>query len=231
INDIKAIAEIAHEHGAIISVDGAQSVPHMKVDVQDLNVDFYSFSGHKMLGPTGIGVLYGKREHLNQMEPTEFGGDMIDFVDLYDSTWTDLPTKFEAGTPLIAQAIGLQAAIEYIESIGFDAIHEHEQALTTYAYEQMSQIEGIDIYGPSKDKRAGIITFNLKDVHPHDVATALDTEGVAVRAGHHCAQPLMKWLNVSSTARASFYIYNTKEDIDQLVEGLKQTKEFFSYEF
>lgn len=231
INDIKAIAEIAHEHGAIISVDGAQSVPHMKVDVQDLNVDFYSFSGHKMLGPTGIGVLYGKREHLNQMEPTEFGGDMIDFVDLYDSTWTDLPTKFETGTPLIAQAIGLQAAIEYIESIGFDAIHEHEQALTTYAYEQMSQIEGIDIYGPSKDKRAGIITFNLKDVHPHDVATALDTEGVAVRAGHHCAQPLMKWLNVSSTARASFYIYNTKEDIDQLVEGLKQTKEFFSYEF
>ncbi|ENK6449693.1 cysteine desulfurase [Staphylococcus pseudintermedius] len=231
INDIKAIAEIAHEHGAIISVDGAQSVPHMKVDVQDLNVDFYSFSGHKMLGPTGIGVLYGKREHLNQMEPTEFGGDMIYFVDLYDSTWTDLPTKFEAGTPLIAQAIGLQAAIEYIESIGFDAIHEHEQALTTYAYEQMSQIEGIDIYGPSKDKRAGIITFNLKDVHPHDVATALDTEGVAVRAGHHCAQPLMKWLNVSSTARASFYIYNTKEDIDQLVEGLKQTKEFFSYEF
>lgn len=231
INDIKAIAEIAHEHGAIISVDGAQSVPHMKVDVQDLNVDFYSFSGHKMLGPTGIGVLYGKREHLNQMEPTEFGGDMIDFVDLYDSTWTDLPTKFEAGTPIIAQAIGLQAAIEYIESIGFDAIHEHEQALTTYAYEQMSQIEGIDIYGPSKDKRAGIITFNLKDVHPHDVATALDTEGVAVRAGHHCAQPLMKWLNVSSTARASFYIYNTKEDIDQLVEGLKQTKEFFSYEF
>ncbi|HAR6231750.1 TPA: cysteine desulfurase [Staphylococcus pseudintermedius] len=231
INDIKAIAEIAHEHGAIISVDGAQSVPHMKVDVQDLNVDFYSFSGHKMLGPTGIGVLYGKREHLNQMEPTEFGGDMIDFVDLYDSTWTDLPTKFEAGTPLIAQAIGLQAAIEYIESIGFDAIHEHEQALTTYAYEQISQIEGIDIYGPSKDKRAGIITFNLKDVHPHDVATALDTEGVAVRAGHHCAQPLMKWLNVSSTARASFYIYNTKEDIDQLVEGLKQTKEFFSYEF
>ncbi|PCF84584.1 cysteine desulfurase [Staphylococcus delphini] len=231
INDIKAIAEIAHEHGAIISVDGAQSVPHMKVDVQDLNVDFYSFSGHKMLGPTGIGVLYGKREHLNQMEPTEFGGDMIDFVDLYDSTWTDLPTKFEAGTPLIAQAIGLQAAIEYIESIGFDAIHEHEHALTTYAYEQMSQIEGIDIYGPSKDKRAGIITFNLKDVHPHDVATALDTEGVAVRAGHHCAQPLMKWLNVSSTARASFYIYNTKEDIDQLVEGLKQTKEFFSYEF
>lgn len=231
INDVKSIAQIAHEHGAIISVDGAQSVPHMKVDVQDLDVDFYSFSGHKMLGPTGIGVLYGKRELLNQMEPIEFGGDMIDFVDLYESTWTDLPTKFEAGTPLIAQAIGLKAAIEYLENIGFDAIHAHEAEITAYAYEKMSEIEGIYIYGPDKDKRAGIITFNLKDVHPHDVATALDTEGVAVRAGHHCAQPLMKWLNVSSTARASFYIYNTKEDVDQLVEGLKQTKEFFTYEF
>lgn len=231
INDVKSIAQIAHEHGAIISVDGAQSVPHMKVDVQDLDVDFYSFSGHKMLGPTGIGVLYGKRELLNQMEPIEFGGDMIDFVGLYESTWTDLPTKFEAGTPLIAQAIGLKAAIEYLENIGFDAIHAHEAEITAYAYEKMSEIEGIDIYGSDKDKRAGIITFNLKDVHPHDVATALDTEGVAVRAGHHCAQPLMKWLNVSSTARASFYIYNTKEDVDQLVEGLKQTKEFFTYEF
>lgn len=231
INDVKSIAQIAHEHGAIISVDGAQSVPHMKVDVQDLDVDFYSFSGHKMLGPTGIGVLYGKRELLNQMEPIEFGGDMIDFVGLYESTWTDLPTKFEAGTPLIAQAIGLKAAIEYLENIGFDAIHAHEAEITAYAFEKMSEIEGIDIYGPDKDKRAGIITFNLKDVHPHDVATALDTEGVAVRAGHHCAQPLMKWLNVSSTARASFYIYNTKEDVDQLVEGLKQTKEFFTYEF
>lgn len=231
VNDVKSIAKIAHEHGAIISVDGAQSVPHMKVDVQDLDVDFYSFSGHKMLGPTGIGVLYGRRELLNQMEPIEFGGDMIDFVGLHESTWTDLPTKFEAGTPLIAQAIGLKAAIDYLEAIGFDAIHAHEAEITTYAYDKMSEIEGIDIYGPDKDKRAGIITFNLKDVHPHDVATALDTEGVAVRAGHHCAQPLMKWLNVSSTARASFYIYNTKEDVDQLIEGLKQTKEFFSYEF
>lgn len=231
INDIKTIAQIAHEHGAIIAVDGAQSVPHMKVDVQDLDVDFYSFSGHKMLGPTGIGVLYGRRALLKDMEPIEFGGDMIDFVGLHESTWTDLPTKFEAGTPLIAQAIGLKAAIEYLERIGFDAIHEHEAEITAYAYDRMSEIEGIEIYGPDKDKRAGIITFNLKDVHPHDVATALDTEGVAVRAGHHCAQPLMKWLNVSSTARASFYIYNTKEDVDQLIEGLKQTKEFFSYEF
>ncbi|UXU56092.1 cysteine desulfurase [Staphylococcus agnetis] len=231
INDIKTIAQIAHDHGAIIAVDGAQSVPHMKVDVQDLDVDFYSFSGHKMLGPTGIGVLYGRRALLKDMEPIEFGGDMIDFVGLHESTWTDLPTKFEAGTPLIAQAIGLKAAIEYLERIGFDGIHEHEAEITAYAYDRMSEIDGIEIYGPDKDKRAGIITFNLKDVHPHDVATALDTEGVAVRAGHHCAQPLMKWLNVSSTARASFYIYNTKEDVDQLIEGLKQTKEFFSYEF
>ncbi|NJI02848.1 SufS family cysteine desulfurase [Staphylococcus agnetis] len=231
INDIKTIAQIAHEHGAIIAVDGAQSAPHMKVDVQDLDVDFYSFSGHKMLGPTGIGVLYGRRALLKDMEPIEFGGDMIDFVGLHESTWTDLPTKFEAGTPLIAQAIGLKAAIEYLERIGFDTIHEHEAEITAYAYDRMSEIDGIEIYGPDKDKRAGIITFNLKDVHPHDVATALDTEGVAVRAGHHCAQPLMKWLNVSSTARASFYIYNTKEDVDQLIEGLKQTKEFFSYEF
>ncbi|MCI2844466.1 cysteine desulfurase [Staphylococcus lugdunensis] len=231
INDVKMIAKIAHEHGAIISVDGAQSAPHMPIDVQDLDCDFFSFSGHKMLGPTGIGVLYGKRDLLNDMEPVEFGGDMIDFVSKYDATWADLPTKFEAGTPLIAQAIGLAEAIRYIENIGFEAIHRHERALTEYAYERMSAIEGIDIYGPPKDCRAGVITFNLKDVHPHDVATAVDTEGVAVRAGHHCAQPLMSWLNVSSTARASFYIYNTQQDVDQLVNALKQTKEFFSYEF
>ena len=226
INDIKAIAK-----SAIISVDGAQSAPHMDIDVQDLDVDFFSFSGHKMLGPTGIGVLYGKRELLQNMEPVEYGGDMIDFVSKYDATWADLPTKFEAGTPIIAQAIGLAEAIRYIENIGFDAIHQHEKELTEYAYEQLSSIEGLEIYGPPKERRAGVITFNLADIHPHDVATAVDTEGVAVRAGHHCAQPLMKWLNVSSTARASFYIYNTKEDVDQLVEALKQTKEFFSYEF
>lgn len=231
INDIKAIAEIAHEHGAIISVDGAQAAPHMDIDMQDLDADFYSFSGHKMLGPTGIGVLYGKRTLLNNMEPVEFGGDMIDFVDKYKASWADLPTKFEAGTPLIAQAIGFAEAIKYLQNLGFEAIHQHEATLTQYAYDKMSEIEGIEIYGPTKDRRAGIITFNMTDVHAHDVATAVDTEGVAVRAGHHCAQPLMKWLKQSSTARASFYIYNTKEDIDQLVESLKQTKEFFSYEF
>ncbi|WP_390895385.1 cysteine desulfurase [Staphylococcus equorum] len=231
INDIKAIAEIAHDHGAIISVDGAQAAPHMDIDMQDLDADFYSFSGHKMLGPTGIGVLYGKRTLLNNMEPVEFGGDMIDFVDKYEASWADLPTKFEAGTPLIAQAIGFAEAIKYLQNLGFEAIHQHEATLTQYAYDKMSEIEGIEIYGPTKDRRAGIITFNMTDVHAHDVATAVDTEGVAVRAGHHCAQPLMKWLKQSSTARASFYIYNTKEDIDQLVESLKQTKEFFSYEF
>ena len=231
INDIKAIKDIAHEHGAIVSVDGEQAAPHMDLDMQSLDVDFYSFSGHKMLGPTGIGVLYGKRALLDEMEPVEFGGDMIDFVEKYDASWADLPTKFEAGTPLIAQAIGLAEAIRYIENLGFDAIQAHEHELTTYAYDKMSEIEGIEIYGPPKDRRAGVITFNMTDVHAHDVATAVDTEGVAVRAGHHCAQPLMKWLNQSSTARASFYIYNTKEDIDQLVESLNQTKEFFSYEF
>lgn len=229
INDIKKVAEIAHQNNAYISVDGAQAVPHMNVDVQDLDVDFYSFSGHKMLGPTGIGVLYGKAQLLDDMEPIEYGGDMIDFVDLYDSTWTDVPVKFEAGTPMIAEAVGLSAAIDYIEAIGPDSILEHEQELTRYAYSQMSEVEGIEIYGP--ETRAGLITFNMKDVHPHDLATALDSEGVAVRAGHHCAQPLMKWLGVTATARASFYVYNTKEDIDVFVEGLKRTKEFFSYEF
>ena len=231
INDVKAIAEVAHQHGAIISVDGAQSAPHLALDMQDLDVDFFSFSGHKMLGPTGIGVLYGKRELLQNMEPIEYGGDMIDFVSKYDATWADLPTKFEAGTPLIAQAIGLGEAIKYLENIGFEAIHNYEKELTAYAFDQLSNIEGLEIFGPPKERRAGVITFNLTDIHPHDVATAVDTEGVAVRAGHHCAQPLMKWVDQSSTARASIYIYNTKEDIDQLVKALKQTKEFFSYEF
>ncbi|MDO5360537.1 MAG: cysteine desulfurase, partial [Jeotgalicoccus sp.] len=205
INDIKAIAEIAHAHNAYISVDGAQAVPHMAVDVQDLDVDFYAFSGHKMLGPTGIGILYGKAELLDKMEPIEYGGDMIDYVYKTESTWTDLPVKFEAGTPMIAEAVGLNAAIDYINELGIDNIYQHEKELVAYAYDKMSKIEGIEIYGPGKDKRAGLITFNLQGVHPHDLATALDSEGIAVRAGHHCAQPLMKWCKASSTARASFY--------------------------
>ena len=231
INDIKSIAEIAHAHDAYISVDGAQAVPHMAVDVQDLDVDFYAFSGHKMLGPTGIGILYGKAELLDKMEPIEYGGDMIDYVYKTESTWTDLPVKFEAGTPMIAEAVGLNAAIDYINELGIDNIYQHEKELVAYAYDKMSKIEGIEIYGPGKDKRAGLITFNLQGVHPHDLATALDSEGIAVRAGHHCAQPLMKWCEASSTARASFYIYNTIEEIDQFIESLEKTKEFFSYEF
>lgn len=231
INDIKSIAEIAHAHNAYISVDGAQAVPHMAVDVQDLDVDFYAFSGHKMLGPTGIGILYGKAELLDKMEPIEYGGDMIDYVYKTESTWTDLPVKFEAGTPMIAEAVGLNAAIDYITELGLDNIYQHEKELVRYAYDKMSAIEGIEIYGPGKGNRAGLITFNLKGVHPHDLATALDSEGIAVRAGHHCAQPLMKWCKASSTARASFYIYNTIEEIDQFIESLEKTKEFFSYEF
>ncbi|EAE7355364.1 cysteine desulfurase [Listeria monocytogenes] len=228
ITPIKEIAVIAHQFGAVILVDGAQAVPHMEVDVVDLDADFYAFSGHKMMAPTGIGALYGKRELLDAMEPTEFGGEMIDFVELYDSTWKELPWKFEAGTPIIGGAIALGAAIDYLAEVGLENIQAHEQALASYAIEEMSKIEGITIYGPKDaSKRCGLVTFNLEGAHPHDIATILDEDGVAIRAGHHCAQPLMKWLDVSSTARASFYIYNTKEEIDALIDGLKLTKEYF----
>ncbi|MFS0636992.1 cysteine desulfurase [Mesobacillus foraminis] len=229
INPIKEIAQIAHQHGAIMVVDGAQSAPHVKVDVQDLDCDFFAFSGHKMCGPTGIGVLYGKKQLLENMEPIEFGGEMIDFVGLYESTWKELPWKFEGGTPIIAGAIGLGAAIDFLQEIGLENIEAHEHKLAAYALEKMSAIEGMTIYGPMDSaKRAGVVTFNLSDVHPHDVATVLDAEGIAVRAGHHCAQPLMKWLKVSATARASFYLYNTEDEIDKLVKGLVKTKEYFS---
>lgn len=229
MNPVKEIAKIAHEHGAIMVVDGAQAAPHVKVDVQDLDCDFFAFSGHKMCAPTGIGVLYGKKQLLENMEPIEFGGEMIDFVDLYASTWKELPWKFEGGTPIIAGAIGLGAAIDFLTEIGLDNILAHEHHLAAYALEKMSEVEGMTIYGPMDPmKRAGLVTFNIADVHPHDVATVLDAEGIAVRAGHHCAQVLMKWLEVSSTARASFYLYNTEEDIDKLVAGLVKTKEYFS---
>jgi cysteine desulfurase/selenocysteine lyase len=229
INPIKEMAKIAHENGAIMVVDGAQSAPHMKIDVQDLDCDFFAFSGHKMCGPTGIGALYGKKSLLEKMEPIEFGGEMIDFVELYDSTWKELPWKFEGGTPIIAGAIGLGAAIDFLEQIGLEHIAEHEHKLAAYAMEKMSSIEGITIFGPQDPvKRAGLVTFNISDVHPHDVATVLDAEGIAVRAGHHCAQPLMRWLKQSATARASFYLYNTEEEIDKLVAGLIKTKEYFS---
>ena len=232
INPIQELAQLAHEKGAIMVVDGAQSVPHMKIDVQKLDADFFVFSGHKMAGPTGIGVLYGKEHYLNQMSPVEFGGEMIDFVYEQSATWKELPWKFEAGTPNMAGAIGLAAAIDYLEAIGMDAIERHEQDLIAYVYPKLQAIEGLKIYG-SQDlaKRSGVISFNLGDLHPHDLATALDYEGVAVRAGHHCAQPLIQYLEVPATARASFYLYNTKEDCDKLVEALIKTKEFFNGTF
>ena len=227
---IKEIAGHIHQKGGYIVVDGAQSIPHIKVDVRDLDVDFYAFSGHKMCGPTGIGVLYGREQLLNEMEPVEFGGEMIDHVGEYESTWKELPWKFEGGTPIIAGAVGLGAAIDYLESIGMDRIEAHDRKLAGYAYEKLQQIDGITIYGPKED-RIGLVTFNLGDVHPHDVATVLDSEGIAVRAGHHCCQPLMRWLKVSATARASFYLYNDESDIDRLASGLIKTKEYFGHVF
>lgn len=229
INPVEEITKIAREHGAYMVVDGAQSTPHMAIDLQKMDVDFFAFSGHKMMGPTGIGVLYGKEELLNQFEPVEFGGEMIDFVYESHSTWTELPWKFEAGTPNIAGAIALGAAIDYIQELGIDQIHQHEIELIDYLMPKLQEIEGLKIYGPKDNvKRGGLIAFNIEGLHPHDVATALDMEGVAVRAGHHCAQPLLNYLETPATARASFYLYNTKADCDKLVEALKKTKEFFN---
>ena len=226
----KELVRIAHAAGAKVLLDGAQSAPHMKVDVRDIDCDFYAFSGHKMCGPTGIGVLYGKRELLEKMEPVEFGGEMIEHVDLYDATWKDTPWRFEAGTPPIAGAAGLAAAIDFLESIGLDAIEAHDRKIAAYAWERLSGMEGVTVYGPAPDSPSGhmsLVTFNLDGVHPHDVATVLDAEGVAVRAGHHCCQPLMRWLKTTATARASFYLYNDEEDIDRLIAALKTAKEYF----
>ena len=232
VNPIKEIAELVHQANALLVVDGAQSVPHMKIDVQDLDVDFFAFSGHKMLGPTGIGVLYGKEELLERMSAVEFGGEMIDFVYEQEATWKELPWKFEAGTPNIAGAIGLAVAIDYLDKIGMETVHQYEQELIAYVFPKLQAVEGLTIYG-SEDltQRSGVISFNLAGLHPHDVATALDYEGVAVRAGHHCAQPLLSYLGVAATVRASFYLYNTKADCDKLVEALQKTKEFFDGTF
>lgn len=229
VNPIQEITAIAHGVGAYMVVDGAQSVPHMAVDVQALNCDFLAFSGHKMLGPTGIGVLYGKEEVLNLMDPVEFGGEMIDFVYEQEASWKSLPWKLEAGTPNIAGAIGLAAAIDYLESLGMSAIQNHERELVSYILPKLQSIDGLKLYGPGNPMdQTGVLSFNLDGLHPHDVATALDYEGIAVRAGHHCAQPLLRHLGISAAVRASFYIYNTKEDCDRLVEAILKTKEFFS---
>ena len=229
INPVKEIAKLAHQVGAYMVVDGAQSAPHMAIDVQDLDCDFFTLSGHKMLGPTGIGVLYGKEEILNQMNPIEFGGEMIDFVYEQEATWKELPWKFEAGTPNIAGAIALGAAVDYLSALGMENIHAYEQELVDYVLPKLQAIDGLTVYGPEDpSQHAGVIAFNIDGLHPHDVATALDYEGVAVRAGHHCAQPLINHLGISSAARASFYIYNTKEDCDKLVEAILATKEFFN---
>lgn len=231
-NPIEEIAEWVHEAGAYLVVDGAQSVPHLPVDVQQLDADFLVFSAHKMMGPTGIGVLYGKESHLKELEPVEFGGEMIDFVFEQESTWTDLPWKLEAGTPPIAEAIGLGAAVDYLEALGMDRLAAQDKDLLAYLWQGLQSVEGVEIYGPpSLEGRTGLISFNLEGLHPHDVATALDYEGVAVRAGHHCAQPLLSYLGVGAMLRASLYAYNTKEDCDRLVQALEKTKEFFNGTF
>lgn len=229
INPIKELTDLAHEKGAIVVVDGAQAVGHFLIDVAELNVDFYAFSGHKMFAPTGIGVLYGKKDLLDKMPPYRLGGEMIANVTREGATWAEVPYKFEAGTPNIAGAIGLGAAIDYLQSLDFELIQKHEQELTSYALEKLKNVSGLTIYGPQKSNgRIGVISFNLKNIHPHDLATALDLDGIEVRAGHHCAQPLMASLNTESTVRASLSIYNTKDDIDKLVSSLHEAKEFFS---
>jgi len=229
VNPVKRVAAAAHEVGALVLVDGAQGAVHMKVDVQDLGVDCYAFSGHKMCGPTGIGVLWARRDLLDSMEPYQGGGEMIHFVGRDESSWATVPHKFEAGTPNIAGAIGMGAAIDFLSGVGMDAIARHEHELLGYALERMSALDGIRIYGPqSPDEHSALISFTLGDAHPHDISTILDSEGIAVRAGHHCAQLAMQHFGISATARASIYLYNTESDIDRLIEGLEQVQSIFA---
>jgi cysteine desulfurase/selenocysteine lyase len=228
INPIAEIAERIHRRGALLLVDGAQGVPHMAVDVSTLGADFVAFSAHKMLGPTGVGVLWGRRDLLEAMDPFLGGGDMIRTVSMIGATWNDLPWKFEAGTPNIADVIGFGAAIDYLEAIGMDQVRRHEVELTEYALDKMRALGELDIYGPADpQQRAGVISFNHRDIHPHDLSTYLDRKGVAIRAGHHCAQPLMERLGQNATARASFYLYNNHADIDTLIEALQSAGRFF----
>ncbi|HLD18798.1 MAG TPA: cysteine desulfurase [Candidatus Nanoarchaeia archaeon] len=229
INPVKELAKLAHDKGALIYVDGAQAAPHLPVDVKDLNVDFYSFSAHKMLGPTGIGILYGKKSVLENMKPFMYGGDMIREVELFETRYNDLPYKFEAGTPNIADAIAFGTAIDYLTKIGMQNIAKHEQKLVSYAMPKLTKINGLTLYGPKEaSKRVGVVSFSLRGIHPHDVASILDAEGVEIRSGHLCCQPLMKRLGVDALARASTYFYNTEEDIDALVEGIKKVQKVFA---
>lgn len=228
INPVQEIVRRAHGAGALCLVDGAQSVPHMPVDVQEIGCDFLAFSGHKMLGPTGIGVLWGRLELLERMPPFIAGGGMIRRVTLARTTFADVPERFEGGTPAIAQAIGLGVAVDYLSALGMAAVRQHEQELTAYALERLTSVGGVRIFGPlDATNRGGVLSFYLADIHPHDVASILDQQGVAIRAGHHCCQPLMDFLGVPATARASFYIYNSRDDVDALVEGLHMAKKVF----
>lgn len=228
INNVKKIIKYAHKKGAVVIVDASQSIPHMKIDVQDLDADFLVFSGHKMLAPLGIGVLYGKREILNKMTPFLMGGDMIEYVYEQDTTFAPLPNKFEAGTQNVEGVIGLGAAIDYIENLGYDKIQEIEHEVISYARQELSKLDYLTLYTtPNQENHSSVISFNIKGVHPHDVASILDSEGVCVRSGNHCAQPLMRFLGIDSTCRASFYIYNTKDDVDKLVKALDKAYNMF----
>ncbi|MFG6319745.1 MAG: cysteine desulfurase [Clostridia bacterium] len=228
INNVKKIIDIAHKKGAIVIVDASQSIPHKRIDVQDLNCDFLAFSGHKMLAPLGIGVLYGKKELLNKMTPFLMGGDMIEYVYEQETSFATLPNKFEAGTQNVGGVVGLGAAIDYIEKIGYENIEKQEKEVVTYAIQELKKLEYLDLYLTSNlENHSGVISFNIKGVHPHDIASILDSQNVCVRSGNHCAQPLMRYLGIDSTCRASFYFYNTKEDVDALVNALNKAYNMF----
>src|SRR5438552_5648772 len=228
INDVTRIAAWAHEHGAIHVCDAAQAAPHIRIDVQTLGTDFVAASGHKMCGPSGIGFLWGRSELRLAMEPFLMGGHMIRKVTAEETTWAELPAKFEAGTSPVAEAVGLGAAIDYLEGVGLEAIEQHEHMLASYALEQLGEIPGLTLYGPPADRRAGIVSFNVEGVHPHDVAQILDLDAIAIRAAHHCCKPLMRRLDVAATNRASFYLYNTPEDVEKLAEGVRRVIEIHS---
>jgi cysteine desulfurase/selenocysteine lyase len=229
VNPVGELADLAHDHDSLIFVDGAQAVPTQPVDVTAIDADFYAFSAHKMVGPTGIGALYGKRELLENMEPFQYGGDMIKKVTFEDAKWNDLPWKFEAGTPVIAQGVGFAAAVEYLEDLGMESVQRHEQSLAGYALDRMAEFDDIEIYGPTDARdRGGLVSFNLDGVHAHDLASIMNDHAVAIRAGDHCTQPLHDKLGVAASARASFYVYNTEDEIDKLIEAIDDARQLFA---